>query len=86
MVAAFKKPGDHLFSKDHKNFNQQLASLCIISEHYIGMLKDHFSWLRSICMNITNKEESLTRKFQLIEATTIIHNMMIDFREIDGEE
>jgi len=51
------------------------------SEHTIGILKGRFPWLRSIRMKITKKKRSLCRILQLLDATIILHNMLLTFKE-----
>ena len=63
-----------------------MAKLRIISEHCIGMLKGRFPWLRSIRLKITEDRKSLVRILHLLEATVIIHNMLIDIGEEDKED
>jgi hypothetical protein len=78
MVSAFKKPKDEPIPQKHEQFNGKLASLRIISEHCIGILKGRFPWLRSIRMKTTNIKKSIKRILQLIETTIVLHNMLLD--------
>jgi DDE superfamily endonuclease len=86
MVSAFKKPKDHPIPKSHEQFNEKLAKLRIISEHCIGLLKGRFPWLRSIRLKITEDKESIKRILELIEATIIVHNLLIEIGEQDKQE
>jgi len=58
-----------------------MAKLRIISEHTIGILKGRFPWLRSIWMLITDKIESLEKILHYIDATIILHNLLIELNE-----
>ena len=51
------------------------------SEHTIGILKGHFSWLRSIRMKIRKNKRSIRRILRLLDATIILHNMLLTFKE-----
>jgi len=51
------------------------------SEHTIGILKGRFPWLRSIRMKITKNKRSLRRILRLLDATIILHNMLLMFKE-----
>jgi hypothetical protein len=86
MVSAFKKLPNRQLCRDEELFNTQLAKLRIISEHCIGMLKGRFPWLRSIRLTITEEKKSLRKILQLIDATIILHNMLITFGESEIEE
>lgn len=86
MVAAHKKPKDQAIPKNQEKFNEKLASLRIISEHCIGMLKGRFPWLRSIRIQITEDKDSLRRILHLLEATVVLHNMLIEIKEAEKKE
>jgi hypothetical protein len=86
MVSAFKKPKDQPIPQQHEQFNGKLASLRIISEHCIGILKGRFPWLRTIRMKITNKKKSVKMILHLIEATIVLHNMLLDFGDEERED
>jgi DDE superfamily endonuclease len=81
MVSAFKKPKGQTIPKQHEKFNEKLAQLRIISEHCIGLLKGRFPWLRSIRLKITEDKTSLKRILELLEATIILHNLLINLGE-----
>ncbi len=70
----------------HGKFNEKLASMRIISEHCIGMLKGRFPWLRSIRLSITEDKKSILEILQLLEATILLHNMLIYLGEQDQED
>lgn len=86
MVSAFKKPRDQSIPKSYENFNEKLAKLRIISEHSIGILKGRFPWLRSIRLKITEKKQSLRAILNLLEASVILHNMLLDIRDMEKED
>jgi hypothetical protein len=50
------------------------------------MLKGRFPWLRSIRLTITEEKKSLQKILQLIDATIILHNMLITFGESEIED
>jgi hypothetical protein len=86
MVSAYKKlPGQSL-QPYQEEFNKILAKLRIASEHCIGILKGRFPWLRSIRLVITDDKKSLKRILRLIEATVILHNMLIEFGEEEKDD
>jgi hypothetical protein len=86
IVSAYKKANGALLTEHNEFFNNKLARLRIISEHCIGMLKGRFPWLRSIRLKITDDESSIRKILQLIDATMILHNMLIEFgdKEVEG--
>ena len=73
-------------TEDNEMFNNSLARLRIFSEHCIGILKGRFPWLRSIRIKITKDKNSIRRILQLIDATVILHNMLIEFGEDEKED
>jgi hypothetical protein len=50
------------------------------------LLKGRFPWLRSIRLVITEDFKSLKRNLQIIDATIILHNMLIEFGEEEPED
>jgi hypothetical protein len=86
MVSAFKKPKDRVIPEKHVKFNEKLAKMRIISEHCIGILKGRFPWLRSIRLTVTDNKRSLKKILQMLEATIILHNMLIEIGEEDRDE
>jgi DDE superfamily endonuclease len=82
MVSAYKKPKGLAIPQQHAKFNEKLASMRIISEHSIGMLKGRFTWLRSIRLKIKENRRSLKVILQLLKATIVLHNLLI----AEGEE
>jgi len=85
MVSSYRKAKGELLEADHEKFNTKLAKLRIRSEHCIGILKGRFPWLRSIRMKVTDNPKSMRRILRLIDATVILHNMLIEFREEDQD-
>ena len=69
------------FVQDHVEelFNKCMASPRVISEHIMGIWKGRFPWLRNIRMIITNEKKSLKKILRYIDATVVLHNMLIDF-------
>lgn len=86
MVAAFKKLPNMMLQDDEEKFNTKLSKLRILSEHCIGILKGRFPWLRQIRLIITEDPQSLKRILQLVDATVILHNMLIEFGEEEQED
>jgi hypothetical protein len=86
MVSAYKKAANCTLEADHEFFNTRLAKVRIISEHCIGILKGRFPWLRSIRLFINEDQASIRRILQLLDATVILHNMLIEFGEEENEE
>ena len=85
MVSSYRKAKGELLEEDHEKFNTKLAKLRIRSEHCIGILKGCFPWLRSIRMKVTDDPKSMRHILRLIDATVILHNMLIEFREEDQD-
>lgn len=86
VVSAFKKPPGIELPRLHELFNEQMAKLRIVSEHTIGMLKGRFPWMRSIRMKIKEDRKSMVRILKYIEASVILHNLLLEFGEEDKDE
>ena len=86
MVSAFKKPKGVPIPEAHEKFNEKMARLRIISEHCIGMLKGRFPWLRSIRFKITEDKRTIREILETLDATVIVHNMLIELGEEDRED
>jgi DDE superfamily endonuclease len=86
MVSAHKKPVGETLPDRYEKFNEKLARLRIISEHCIGLLKGRFPWLRQIRMKITEDRDSLTHILELLDATIVLHNMLIELREEEVDD
>jgi DDE superfamily endonuclease len=86
MVSAFKKAANQQIPHDQEKFNKKLARLRIVSEHCIRILKGRFPWLRQIRLLLTEDVESLRSILQLIDASVILHNMLIAYGEEDRDD
>jgi hypothetical protein len=49
----------------------------------MGLWKGRCSWLCKIRMIITNEKGSLKHMLKYIDATIVLHNMLIDMRSTD---
>jgi hypothetical protein len=87
VVSSFKKLPKQELTWKQQRFNDKLASLRVISEHCIGMLKGRFPWLRSIRLRIVPDDNSIKKILRLIKATIVLHNILIVFGDdnIDDE-
>ena len=47
----------------------------------MGLWKGRFPWLRNIRMRITNDKKSLEKILRYIDATVVLHNMIIEYGE-----
>jgi len=81
MVLSYKKQTGKEIPDEHDRFNKLLSKVRMQSEHTIGILKGRFPWLRSIRMKITKNKRSLRRILRLLDATVILHNMLLTFKE-----
>ena len=70
---------------DHVTSNAFSAKPRVITEHTMGLWKGRFPWLRGIRMEITDNPESKRKLLQYIDATVVLHNMLIEFGEDDDE-
>eukprot|EP00980_Cylindrotheca_fusiformis_P027095 scaffold18779_cov93-Cylindrotheca_fusiformis.AAC.1 len=86
MVSAFKKPKGESIPTSHEKFNEKMAKLRIISEHCIGILKGRFPWLRSIRMKIKEDKKYLRSILRMLDATIVLHNILIEFGEEEKED
>jgi len=80
-IPAYKSQTGFIQEPNKELFNTALATPRVISEHVMGMWKGRCGWLRKIRMLITNNPKSLTRILRYIEATIVLHNMLIDLGE-----
>jgi len=87
VVPAFKSsPGTGLRLPPKKQmFNICLSSPRVTAEHTMGLWKGRCGWLRKIKMLITNKKESLEKVLEYIDATIVLHNMLIEMGCDDDE-
>jgi DDE superfamily endonuclease len=86
MVLAFKKQANQQLPDEQEKFNKKMAKLRILSEHCIGMLKGRFPWLRNIRLIITDEKRSLKNILCLLDASVILHNILIAFGEEDKDD
>jgi len=80
MVSSYKKQTGEEIPDEHDRFNKLFSKVRMRSEHTIGILKGHFPWLRSIRMKITKNKRLLRHVLRLLDATTILHNMLLTFK------
>lgn len=85
-VPAYKCQSGYVQPRDEEEFNTCLARVRVITEHTMGLWKGRFPWLRNIRMNITNDPESLNNILRNIDATVVLHNMLIEFGDDDDED
>ena len=55
------------------------AEQYVITEHTMGLWKSQLPWLQYIRMRITNDPKSLETILHYIDATVVLHNMLIEF-------
>jgi hypothetical protein len=84
-IPAYKNQAGYVQHPDEEQFNSCLASPRVITEHTMGLWKGRFPWLRNIRMEISNDPESLKRILRYIDATVVLHNMLIKFGD-DADE
>jgi hypothetical protein len=63
--------------EDEAHFNSALSSPRVTSEHTIGIWKGRFGYLRKIRMKITNDPRSLKKILEMIDATVVLHNILM---------
>ena len=80
-IPAYKSQTGFVQEPNKELFNNALATPRVISEHVMGMWKGRCSWLRKIRMMITNNPKSLKRILKYIDATIVLHNILIDLGE-----
>ena len=80
-ISAYKCEEGFYQDPDKERFNHVLSSPRVISEHTMGIWKGRFPWLRNIHMCITNDKTSLARILRYVDATIVLHNMIIEFGE-----
>mgnify|MGYP006169553629 CR=1 FL=1 len=78
-VAAYKCQAGFVQDRDEQMFNTCMSSPRVITEHTMGIWKGRFPWLRNMRMLITDETESFERILKYIDATVVLHNMLIDF-------
>ena len=83
-VSAYKHDAGFFTDPVKQHFNDIMSPPRVITEHTMGMWKGRMPFLRNIRMLITNQKESLKRILRYIEASVVLHNMLIEFG--DGDE
>jgi hypothetical protein len=63
-----------------------LARFRVITEHTMGLWKGRFPWLRNIRMKITHEPKSLNSILRYIDATAVLHNMLIKFGDDNDKD
>lgn len=76
-VSAYSKPPSGVMDPHEQLFNTYMSKARVTSEHCIGLLKGRFPWLRSIRKVITETPSQTRSLLHLIDATVILHNMLI---------
>jgi len=79
-VPAFRADGGSI-GNEEETFNTHLARGRVRSEICIGILKGRFPWLRSMRKKITETLESKMDLLTLIDATFVLHNLLLQFKE-----
>ncbi|KAL7501741.1 LOW QUALITY PROTEIN: hypothetical protein ACHAXN_000009, partial [Cyclotella atomus] len=85
-VPAYKCQTGYVQPKDEEQYNTCLAHVRVITEHTMGLWKGRFPWLRNIRMTITNDPKSLDSILKYIDATVVLHNMLIKFGDDDDKD
>ena len=80
-IPAYRSEDGYYRDPDKEKFNHVLSSPRVISEHTMGLWKGRFPWLRNIRMLITNDKKSLEKILRYVDATVVLHNMIIEFGE-----
>jgi hypothetical protein len=73
-VPAYSRVGS---TYNQELFNKNLSKARVISEHCIGLLKGRFPWLRPIRKPVSKHRRHMRAILHLIDATIILHNMLI---------
>ena len=84
-VPAYKcATGDGLLIHPDKSvLNTVLAKPRVKCEHTMGLWKGRCPWLCNIRMKISNDKKSLKQILRYIDATIVLHNMLIDWNEAE---
>ncbi|KAL3783503.1 hypothetical protein ACHAWO_009721 [Cyclotella atomus] len=77
---------NEFFTKGQENTSHTPAHVRVITEHTMGLWKGRFPWLRNIRMTITNDPKSLDSILKYIDATVVLHNMLIKFGDDDDKD
>lgn len=76
-IPSFKAQEGFLHDPDDETFNTALATPRVCAEHTMGLWKGRLPWLRKIRMVINDDPESLRRILKYIDASVVLHNMLI---------
>ncbi len=85
-IPAYKNDAAFHLDPDKVKFNTALSSPRVITEHTMGLWKGRLPWLRSIRMRITNDKKTLRNIIRYIDATVVLHNMLIEFGDGDDPD
>jgi hypothetical protein len=85
-VPAYECQTGYVQPKDEEQFNTCLARFRVITEHTMGLWKGRFPWLRNIRMKITHEPKSLNSILRYIDATAVLHNMLIKFGDDNDKD
>ena len=77
-IPGYKAQTGFMQDVDEQTFNTAMATPRVISEHTMGLWKGRFPWMRKIRMNVTDDPKSLKRILMYIDASIILHNMLIE--------
>jgi len=67
-------------TREKEFVNTQLGSICVKSEHYIGVLKNRFPILKCISTTIKGRN-SVKRIMDLFKCATILHNLLLNYED-----
>ena len=76
-IPAYKTDVGFYQSIEKMKFNKAMSSPRVITEHTMGIWKGRIPWLHSIRMHITDDHELLENKLCHIDATAVLHTMII---------
>jgi hypothetical protein len=85
-IPAYKTDAAFHHNPDKVKFNEALSSPRVITEHTMGLWKGRLPWLRNIRMRITNDKNTLENIIRYIDATVVLHNMLIEFGDGDDPD
>lgn len=73
--------------RDNSDFNMCVAHVRVVNEHTIGVLKNRFSSLQEVCIQVNN-DEDVKRVNLWIAACTVLHNILMELNDVwdDMEE
>ena len=84
-ISTYKSANDDKYTLPANKylFNRVMDSPFVIAEHKRGIWKGRFQWLRRIMILLTDNFKGLVRIIKAIDATIVVHNMLIDFSGAD---